>query len=119
MTRSLNMIQMTTATTELAAKRSVQGAYTSGRNDGSPGMHPGHTPYMNLYDWGKGGMTMGRPTKLTEKCYPRGFTKTWPHGEGYFNTRYVYAHNEFTPQQTMRGKMALYGYLYGIGIQGK
>jgi hypothetical protein len=34
--------------------------------------------------------------------------------EGYFNTKYVWAHNEFTPQQTMRGKMALYGYLYGI-----
>jgi len=27
----------------------------------------------------------------------------------------VWAHSEFTPQQTMRGKTALYGYLYGIG----
>ncbi|MCW8132070.1 MAG: glycoside hydrolase family 9 protein [Planctomycetota bacterium] len=109
----LNMIEMTTATTAFEHKRSVLGAYTSGRNDGSPGMHPGHTPYMNLFDWG-GGMTMGRPTKLWEKCYPADFPKTWPHGEGYFDTRYVYAANEFTPQQTMRGKMALYGYLYGI-----
>ncbi len=109
----LNMIHMTTATTELAQKRSVQGAYTSGRNDGSPGMHPGHTPYMNLYDWGNG-MLMGRPSKLAEKCYPANFVKTWPHGEGYFNTRYVYAHNEFTPRQTMRGKMALYAYLHGL-----
>lgn len=110
----LNMIQMTTATTALEGKRSVLGAYTSGRNDGTPGMHPGHTPYMNLFDWG-GSMTMGRPSKLVERCYPADFVKTWPHGEGYFDTRYVYAHNEFTPQQTMRGKMALYAYLYALG----
>jgi endoglucanase len=32
----LNMIQMTTATTPLSNKRSVQGAYTSGRDDGAP-----------------------------------------------------------------------------------
>ncbi|MBD3346581.1 MAG: hypothetical protein GF401_16115, partial [Chitinivibrionales bacterium] len=110
----LNMIQMTTATTALADKRSVQGAYTSGRNDGSPGLHPGHTPYMNLDDWSCA-MTMGCPSRLHDKSYPLGFKTTWPIGEGYFNTRYVWAHVEFTPQQTMRGKMALYGYLYGIG----
>lgn len=109
----LNMIQMTTATTELADKRSVEGAYTSGRNDGSPGLHPGHTPYMNLDDWAPG-MTMGTPSKLHSRCYPADFKKNWPIDEGYFNTRYVWAHNEFTPQQTMRGKMALYGYLLGI-----
>jgi uncharacterized repeat protein (TIGR02543 family) len=34
--------------------------------------------------------------------------------EGYFNSRSVYAHSEFTTQQTMRGKMALYGYLCGL-----
>jgi len=109
----LNMIQMTTATTELAGKRSVQGAYTSGRNDGSPGLHPGHTPYMNLDDWAPG-MTMGTPSQLHRRCYPPDFKKNWPIDEGYFDTRYVWAHNEFTPQQTMRGKMALYGYLYGL-----
>ena len=109
----MNMIHMTTATTELENKRSVQGAYTTGRNDGSPGVHPGQTPYMNLDDWG-GNMTMGKPTRLHSKCYPPNFKKTWPRGEGYFNTRYVYAHNEFTPRQTMRGKMALYAYLYGL-----
>ncbi len=110
----LNMIQMTTQTTGLAGKRSVQGAYTSGRNDGVPGMHPGHTPYMNLDDW-YCGMEMGCPSRLHGQSYPANFTSTWPIGEGYFNTRYVWAHNEFTPQQTMRGKMALYGYLYGLG----
>lgn len=114
-----NMIQMTTATTSLATKRSVQNMYTSGWNDGSVGLHPGHTPYMNIYDWG--GLIMGNPTWMVNKCYPTAFNGTanasnllWPMGELYFNTRYVYAANEFTPQQTMRGKQALYGYLYGI-----
>ncbi len=110
----LNMIQMTTASTSLKNKRSVQGAYTSGRDDGAQGMHPGHTPYMNLDDWFCG-MTMGCPGKLHENSYPANFKTTWPVDEGYFNTRYVWAHNEFTPQQTMRGKMALYGYLYALG----
>lgn len=112
----LNMIQMTTATTALADRRSVRGAYTSGRNDGAPGLHPGHTPYMNLDDW-YCGMTMGCPSRLHAQSYPSNFLSTWPIGEGYFNTRYVWAHNEFTPQQTMRGKMALYGYLYALHAQ--
>lgn len=112
----LNMIQMTTATTTLAGIRSVPNAYTSGSNDGVPGMHPGHTPYMNLDDWACG-MEMGCPSRLHSQSYPADFRNTWPIGEGYFNTRYVWAHNEFTPQQTMRGKMALYGYLYGLGAK--
>lgn len=111
---AMNMIQMTTQTTPLADKRSVQGAYTSGRDDGAPGMHPGHTPYMNLDDW-YCGLQMGCPSMLYATAYPSDFTNNWPIDEGYFNTRYVWAHNEFTPQQTMRGKMALYGYLYGLG----
>jgi hypothetical protein len=40
----LNIIQMTTATTSLARKRSVVNIYTTGRKDGTPGMHPGPTP---------------------------------------------------------------------------
>jgi hypothetical protein len=74
-------------------------------------MHPGHTPYLNSDDWG--GLIMGNPSWMTSKTYPE-FSK-WPKAECYFNTRYVYAHSEFTPQQTMRGKMAIYGYLYGLG----
>lgn len=97
----LNMIQMTTASTELSSIPSVLEAYTSGRNDGYPGVHPGHTPYMNLYDW-KSGMTGGEPSKLLETSYPRDFITSWPHGEGFFNTRFIYAHSEFTPRQTMR-----------------
>ncbi len=108
----LNMIQMTTATTPLATKRSVENMYTTGRNDGTPGLHPGHTPYMNTDDWGTG-MVMSRPSWMVAKCYPD-YAANWPKAEGYFNSRYVYAHSEFTPQQTMRGKMALYGYLYGL-----
>jgi hypothetical protein len=113
----LNMIQMTTATTSLASKRSVQQCYTSGGDDGSPGMHPGHTPYMNIDDWACG-MVMGCPSWLYSKSYPGDFKSTWPRAEAYFNTRYVWAHNEFTPQQTMSGKAALYGYLYGLGTPG-
>lgn len=107
----LNMIIMTTSTTPLASKKSVISAYTSGWADGSPGVHPGHTPYMNIYDWSPGGMAMGNPTWMTTKNYP---TTNWPYGEMYYNVRYFYAANEFTPQQTMRGKQALYGYLHGI-----
>ena len=106
----LNMILMTTATTALAYKKSPENAYTSGWNDGTPGVHPGHTPYMNQYDWG--GLIMGNPTWMTKKNVPA--VSNWPYGELYYNTRYVYAANEFTPQQTMRGKQALYGYLYAI-----
>lgn len=109
----LNMIQMTTATTSLQNKRSYENIYATGRNDGAPGVHPGLTPYQNTDDWGKGGMIMSAPSWMAAQCYPD-YNSKWPKAEGYFNTRYVYAHSEFTPQQTMRGKMALYGYLYGI-----
>jgi hypothetical protein len=107
----LNMIQMTTASTPLEKFRSVENIYTAGRDDGTPGLHPGHTPYLNTDDWGSG-MVMHRPSWMLNFCYPP--FAGWPKAEGYFNTRYVWSHSEFTPQQTMRGKMALYGYLYGL-----
>ncbi|MDR1556413.1 MAG: glycoside hydrolase family 9 protein [Tannerellaceae bacterium] len=106
----LNLIQMTTATTTLGNKKSVVNIYTTGRNDGSPGMHPGHTPYMNIDNWAPG-MIMGRPSWMYNQSHPAD-VRLWPRGELYFETRYVWTHSEFTPQQTMRGKMALYGYLY-------
>ncbi|MCF8357341.1 MAG: Ig-like domain-containing protein [Prolixibacteraceae bacterium] len=109
---SANVIQMTTATTSLENKKSAMQAYTSGWDDGAPGVHPGHTPYWNLHDWGSG-MIMGRPTWLSDKGYPD--IDDWPVSEAYYDVRYVYAHTEFTPQQTMRGKQALYGYLAAIG----
>lgn len=106
-----NLIQMSTASTPLSTRRSIEAMYTSGGNDGTPGQHPGHTPYLNTDDWG-GSMVMGKPSWLAAFSYPD--NATWPKGEVWFNTRHVYAHSEFTPQQTMRGKIALYGYLYGI-----
>jgi len=107
-----NLIQMTTASTPLSSKRSIEAAYTSGEDDGSVGQHPGHTPYMNMDNWSSG-MITGRPSWMGDKCYPT--VSTWPKAETWFNTRYVWAHAEFTPQQTMRGKQALYGYLYALG----
>ncbi len=110
----INTIEMGTATTPLSGKRSIQYMYTSGREDGVAGIHPGHTPYLNLDDWFCG-MTMGCPSRLYQNTYPADFRNTWPIGEGYFNSPWVWAHSEFTPQQTMRGKTALYAYLYALG----
>jgi len=107
----LNMIQMTTATTELADKRSVENCYTSGRDDGSPGLHPGHTPYLNIDGWG-GVMVGSNPQKVLDKFYPN--SSLWPHASKYINTRHIWAHSEFTPRQTMRGKTLLYAYLYSL-----
>ena len=115
---SLNLIHMTTATTPLENKRSVVNIFTAGRNDGTPGMHPGHTPFLNAYDWSGRGRVMGTPSLMVEKCYPEETNlrklMVWPMAEISFETRYVYFHSEFTPQQTMRGKMALYAYLHAI-----
>ncbi len=109
----LNMIEMTTASTSLEAKRSITEAYTSGRYDGVPGVHPGHTPYLNLTDWWQG-MTMAMPSRLYENSYPPDVKNTWPIGETYFPSRWVFSHTEYTPRQTMKGKTALYGYLYSL-----
>jgi len=112
---NMNTILMTTSTTNLAGKRSIENCYTTGRDDGSPGVHPGHTPYLNIQDWWDG-MIMFMSSYLTNKCYPAFGTDQsgWPKAEAYFNTRYIFSHSEFTPQQTMNGKQALYGYLYGL-----
>jgi hypothetical protein len=91
----------------------IVNCYTSGRNDGTPGLHPGHTPYNNLDNWG-GDNNGGKPQWFVEKCYPEWKAGGWPHQEGHFNCRYSWANGEFTPRQTMRGKMLLYGYLYGM-----
>jgi endoglucanase len=103
-----NIVEMTGL-----GERHIVNCYTSGRNDGSPGLHPGHTPYNNLDPWG-GNHNGSNPRWFTEKCYPDWEEGGWPHQEGHFNCRYSWANAEFTPRQTMRGKMALYGYLYAI-----
>jgi len=102
---------VTTATTVLDSLPSVENIYTSGRNGGSTGLHTGHTPYLHMQDW-SGTMVVTTPSALTAKFYPA--WKEWPYVKGSLNTRYVYAHPEFTPRQTMRFKTALYGCLYGL-----
>ena len=104
----MNMVQMTGL-----GSRCVQQIFTTGRNDGVPGVHPGHTPYMNAQAWGRGGGYMADPQYYASKGYPA--WKEWPHGEALWNAPYCYANNEFTPQQTMRGKMCLLAYLYSLG----
>ncbi|HCE44579.1 MAG TPA: glycosyl hydrolase family 5 [Lentisphaeria bacterium] len=102
----MNMVQMTGL-----GSRCVEDIYTSGRNDGTSGVHPGHTPYMNAGSWGKG--VSADPKLYSGKGYPA--WDKWPHGEALWRARCSYANNEFTPQQTMRGKMCLLGYLYSLG----
>ena len=57
---------------------------------------------------------------LLKYCYPvwnvegMKVTTTWPRQESFFNQRYFWVNGEFTPRETMRGKMALLGYLYAI-----
>lgn len=53
------------------------------------------------------------PKWYANKGYPT--WDQWPHGEALWPAPYCYANNEFTPQQTMLGKMALLGYLYSRG----
>jgi len=51
---------------------------------------------------------------LTDRMYPSWKDGGWPRQESYFNQRYFWVNGEFTPRETMRGKMALLGYLYAI-----
>lgn len=103
----LNRILMTGSTT-----LHVNDIYTSGRNDGEPGVHPGHTPYMNAAAWGSG--YMADPMWYATKGYPE--WSKWPHGEALWAARYCFSNNEFTPQQAMRGKTLLYAYLAALEL---
>jgi hypothetical protein len=94
--------------------RAIVDIYTSGGNDGVPGLHPGHTPYMNAEPWGSG--YQADPRWYARKGYPA--WEQWPHGEGLWSVRFCYANNEFTPQQTMRGKTAILGYLQALARAG-
>ncbi|MDQ8205594.1 glycoside hydrolase family 9 protein [Pelagicoccus sp. SDUM812003] len=94
--------------------RHIVNCYTSGRNDGAPGLHPGHTPYNNLDPWG-GSHNGSNPRWFAERGYPDWDAGGWPHQEAYFNSRYSWANGEFTPRQTMRGKQVLYAYLHWLG----
>ncbi|MEM8874688.1 MAG: glycoside hydrolase family 9 protein [Planctomycetota bacterium] len=100
----LNLILMTGAEEPYIVE-----AYTSGRNDGFPGVHPGHTPYMNQKEWGES--WMANPGWMSDKGYPA-WEEHWPHGEALWDNWFCFCNNEFTPQQTMGGKTALYAYLH-------
>jgi hypothetical protein len=103
-----NIVQMTGL-----GSRCVVNCYTTGRNDGTPGLHPGHTPYWNIEPWSYD-HNGGNPQYFVQKCYPDWIMGGWPHQEAHFDNRYSWCNAEFTPQQTMRGKIALYGYLYSL-----
>jgi endoglucanase len=105
-----NIVEMT----GLGSRR-IENCYTSGRNDGTPGLHPGHTPYNNLEPWG-GPHNGSNPRWFAERGYPDWDQGGWPHQEAHFNNRYCWANAEFTPRQTMRGKTLLYAYLYALSL---
>lgn len=93
-------------------ERHIIDCYTTGRNDGTPGSHPGQTPFNGTEVWSPG--NGGDARIILSRCYPDWFADIWPHQESFFNIRYMWVNGEFTPRETMRGKMALLAYLYGI-----
>lgn len=102
-----NIVEMTGL-----GERHIVDCYTTGRNDGVPGSHPGQTPFNGTETWSPG--NGGDARIILQRCYPDWYTGGWPHQESFFNIRYMWVNAEFTPRETMRGKMALMGYLYGI-----
>ena len=102
-----NIVEMTGL-----GERHITDCYSTGRNDGEPGTHPGQTPFNGTETWSPG--NGGDARIILEKCYPDWNTGGWPRQESFFNQRYFWVNGEFTPRETMRGKMALLGYLYGI-----
>ncbi|MBO6237761.1 MAG: glycoside hydrolase family 9 protein, partial [Bacteroidales bacterium] len=93
-------------------QRHITDCYSTGRNDGSPGTHPGQTPFNGTETWSSG--NGGDAQILLKRCYPDWDTGGWPRQESFFNQRYLWVNGEFTPRETMRGKTALLSYLYGI-----
>ena len=109
-----NIVEMTGL-----GERHITDCYTTGRNDGAPECHPGQTPFNGTETWSPG-HNGGDARVILKYCYPAWTvengvqTTTWPRQESYFNQRYFWVNGEFTPRETMRGKMALLGYLYAI-----
>lgn len=92
-------------------QRHITDVYSTGRNDGVPGTHPGQTPFNGVETWSPD--NGGDARILVNRCYPA--WEQWPQQESFFNQRYLWVNAEFTPRETMRGKMALLAYLYAIG----
>ncbi len=105
-----NIVEMTGL-----GERHITDCYTTGRNDGAPESHPGQTPFNGTETWSPG-HNGGDARVFLKYCYPEWTPEatTWPRQESYFNQRYFWVNGEFTPRETMRGKMALLGYLYAI-----
>lgn len=104
-----NIIEMTGL-----GPRHITDVYSTGRNDGVPGTHPGQTPFNGTESWSKG--NGGDVPILLNRCYPSWSTGGWPRQESWFNQRYFWANSEFTPRETMRGKLALNAYLYSLSL---
>ena len=103
-----NIVEMTGL-----GERHITNCYTTGRNDGAPESHPGQTPFNGTETWSPG-HNGGDARVILKYCYPDWNDGGWPRQESYFNQRYFWVNGEFTPRETMRGKMALLGYLYAI-----
>ena len=103
-----NIVEMTGL-----GERHITDVYSTGRNDGAPGTHPGQTPFNGTETWSPG-HNGGDARIILAYCYPDWYNGGWPRQESYFNQRYFWVNGEFTPRETMRGKMALLAYLYAI-----
>ena len=103
-----NIVEMTGL-----GERHITDIYSTGRNDGDPGTHPGQTAFNGTEVWSPG-QNGGDARVILTNCYPSWEDGGWPRQESYFNQRYFWVNGEFTPRETMRGKMALLAYLYGI-----
>jgi hypothetical protein len=103
-----NIVEMTGL-----GERHLTDVYTTGRNDGTPESHPGQTPFNGTETWSPG-HNGGDARILLNQMYPSWTDDGWPRQESYFNQRYFWVNGEFTPRETMRGKMALLAYLYAI-----
>ncbi len=109
-----NIVEMTGL-----GERHITDCYTTGRNDGAPESHPGQTPFNGTETWSPG-HNGGDARVILKYCYPEWKVEnglqitSWPRQESFFNQRYFWVNGEFTPRETMRGKMALLGYLYAI-----
>lgn len=102
-----NIVEMTGL-----GQRHITDVYSTGRNDGEAGTHPGQTPFNGTETWSPG--DGGDARILLDRCYPSWQNGGWPRQESYFNQRYMWVNGEFTPRETMRGKMALLGYLHAL-----
>ena len=109
-----NVVEMTGL-----GERHITDCYSTGRNDGAPETHPGQTPFNGTETWSPG-HNGGDARVILKYCYPEWKVEngqqltSWPRQESFFNQRYFWVNGEFTPRETMRGKMALLGYLYSI-----